>query len=261
MTQTDCPLFKLGAAFNLIFSKVHISWPNKREEMETDRRVCSSPISRHDSHLHTTLRLTASHFKQPNLYISTTLSRNSRLERLRSSQPYTYVTLSASFYNNGLREVGRDGRCSSGNRQHDDIWSASLVHDHKIVVLHMFVVLLPQSVRRHTQSSTMVIWITQVNWAIFVTEINGKKWPTLPYVHVNVRFMIWSHTWRPSTGKMLSESLSVYWERNITLPPASMQHSFPYWPAWGWNHPKQQTETFPLFPTRFIPPEYIFSAV
>ncbi len=240
---------------------MHISWPNKREEMETDRRVCSSPISCHDSHLHTTLRLTASHFKQPNLYISTTFSRNSRLERLRSSQPYTYVTLSASFYNNGLREVGRDGRCSSGHRQHYDIWSASLVHDHKIVVLHMFVVLLPQSVRRHTQSSTMVIWITQVNWAIFVTEINGKKWPTLPYVHVNVRFMIWSHTWRPSTGKMLSESLSVYWERNITLPPASMQHSFPYWPAWGWNNPKQQTETFPLFPTRFIPPEYIFSAV
>lgn len=112
---------------------MHISWPNKREEMETDRRVCSSPITRHDSHLHATLRLTTSHFKQLNLNINTTFSRNSRLERLRSSQPYTYVTSSASFYNNGLREVGRDGRCSSGHRQHDDIWSASLVHDHKMV--------------------------------------------------------------------------------------------------------------------------------
>lgn len=55
----------------------------------------------------------------------------------------------------------------------------------------------PRRVLRLTQSSTMVIWITQVNCVIFVTEINGKKWPNLPYVHVNLRFMRWSHTFHP----------------------------------------------------------------
>jgi len=35
-------------------------------------------------------------------------STNPYSGRLRNSQSYTYMALSAAFYNNGLREVGRD---------------------------------------------------------------------------------------------------------------------------------------------------------
>jgi len=48
-------------------------------------------------------------------------STNPYSGRLRNSQSYTYMALSAAFYNNGLREVGRDGLYSSGHRKHDDI--------------------------------------------------------------------------------------------------------------------------------------------
>lgn len=192
------------------------------------------------------------------------------------------MTLSAAFYNNGLREVGRDGRCSWTQKTwwHLKCFFSAWSEEGKWMGNWMLFCMCLWfyclwMVCRHAQSSTakagkrtVVICRIQVNWAIFVTEISGEKWPNLHDVHVNLRFMRWSHTlhsqdraawrcfWRvwvyiefPATGRMIALT---------RLPPASMQHSFPYWPVWSWNNPKQQRQKhFQCFPQGLFQ-QYIF---
>lgn len=141
--------------------------------------------------------------------------------------------------------------------------SASLVHDRKMangwVIGCCFACLWFYCVTEGAQTHTKQYYGNMDYAGKLGHFCHWDKWQkvaqfTLRTCKFKIHEMI-SHL--PSTGQMLLES--VYWERNnITLPPASLQHSSPYWPAWGWNNPKQQTETFPMFPTRFIPPEYIF---